>query len=89
MTSIQAYKDHIARLAGDMRGAEPEVALAVRVAGDGEEEKEDDDEEETDVDEFLSEHGFEFVDVSEEQSSRDAGLFGQGVCFILCGLDRR
>ncbi|KAJ7644198.1 hypothetical protein FB45DRAFT_897204 [Roridomyces roridus] len=72
-----AYKDHIARLAGDMRGAEPEVALAVRVASDGEKDEEQDDEEETDVDEFLSEHGFEFVDVSEEQSSRDEGPFGQ------------
>ncbi|KAF7288544.1 hypothetical protein HMN09_01383400 [Mycena chlorophos] len=76
----EAYKHHIERLAGDMNSYDPEVSLAVRVAStsaptDAEDESQDD----VDIDEFLSTHGFEFIDASEEQSessSLDDGIPG-------------
>ncbi|KAJ7505230.1 hypothetical protein B0H11DRAFT_410676 [Mycena galericulata] len=85
----EAYKHHITRLAGDMRGAEPEVALAVRVAlsrspeSATEDEDEDGEEEDANVDEFLSGHGFEFVDASETgtpaEGEDEDGPFAQGI----------
>ncbi|KAK0201815.1 hypothetical protein DFS33DRAFT_1350286 [Desarmillaria ectypa] len=66
----ETYKHHIHRLSKDLGGSEPEVSLAVRVsasAAPSEEDKEDEDEALEDasaVDEFLSSHGFEFVDAS-------------------------
>ncbi|KAJ7259534.1 hypothetical protein B0H12DRAFT_1108559 [Mycena haematopus] len=80
----EAYKHHVERLAGDMHGYEPEVALAVRVAANSaeSEDKEDDPEEdEADIDEFLSSSGFEFIDASEEtRSGEESGeLFSQGI----------
>jgi hypothetical protein len=57
-----------------MSGYEPEVALAVRVArmdgeGEGKNEDGDEEEEEAEIDEFLSESGFEFIDASGEEIS--------------------
>ncbi|KAJ6605683.1 hypothetical protein B0H10DRAFT_1886599 [Mycena sp. CBHHK59/15] len=83
----EAYKHHVARLAGDMSGYEPEVALAVRVAplGDVIEDGDDDEEEEeAEMDEFLSSNGFEFIDASEEplspgESDEELGSFSQGI----------
>ncbi|KAJ7761582.1 hypothetical protein DFH07DRAFT_815481 [Mycena maculata] len=92
----EAYKHHITRLAGDMRGAESEVALAVRVshlptthsasspeAEDEQAEEGEDDEEDGDIDEFLSSHGFEFVDASSalpsDANEDDDGAFSQGI----------
>ncbi|KAJ7147046.1 hypothetical protein C8R43DRAFT_1011638 [Mycena crocata] len=83
----EAYKHHVERLAGDVSGYEPEVALAVRVAalGDAEAGNEDDDDEEEDaeIDEFLSSNGFEFVDASEEtpvsEDPEEYGSFSQGI----------
>lgn len=74
------------RIAGDMSGYEPEVALAVRVApsGDAEPEKDSDDGEEEDdgeaeIDEFLSSNGFEFIDASDEMPAAEgSGPFSQG-----------
>ncbi|KAK0221925.1 hypothetical protein IW262DRAFT_1493652 [Armillaria fumosa] len=66
----ETYKHHIHRLSKDLGGSEPEVSLAVRVSTSttpSEEDKEDEDEASEDanaVDEFLSSHGFEFVDAS-------------------------
>ncbi|KAJ7695642.1 hypothetical protein B0H17DRAFT_1054969 [Mycena rosella] len=81
----EAYKHHVERLAGDMSGYEPEVALAVRLAPSGvpEADSEDDDEDEAEIDEFLSSNGFEFVDASEELSSpeedEESRPFSQGI----------
>ncbi|KAJ8080493.1 hypothetical protein PM082_017326 [Marasmius tenuissimus] len=66
-----AYKHHVVRFAQDLKGYDPEVSLAVRLppseSSDQSKGEEEDDEEksedETDTDEFLSEHGFEFIDV--------------------------
>ncbi|KAF7346440.1 hypothetical protein MSAN_01872000 [Mycena sanguinolenta] len=85
----EAYKHHVERLAGDMSGYEPEVALAVRVApGSTEpEDKEDGDDagdEDADIDEFLSSNGFEFIDASQEASSDDAEPFSQGGAGRIC-----
>ncbi|KAK0487365.1 hypothetical protein IW261DRAFT_611015 [Armillaria novae-zelandiae] len=66
----ETYKHHIHRLSKDLGGSEPEVSLAVRVSASttpSAEDKEDEDEASEDanaVDEFLSSHGFEFVDAS-------------------------
>ncbi|KAF8627450.1 hypothetical protein AX17_006264 [Amanita inopinata Kibby_2008] len=68
----EPYQSQVERLAQDLDGYEPEVSLAVRIrAADsqavakstaGEVEAEEDGE----VDEFLSSHGFEYIDVREE-----------------------
>ncbi len=82
-TVLQAYKHHIHRLSKDVAGAEPEVSLAVRLPGPlniSEEDKEDEEdasEETSIIDEFLSSHGFEFIDASdvapeEEEDGRSA-----------------
>ncbi|KAJ7288243.1 hypothetical protein C8J57DRAFT_1445663 [Mycena rebaudengoi] len=73
----EAYRDH------------PEVALAVRVArmdgeGEGKNEDEDEEEEEAEIDEFLSESGFEFIDASGEEISGEGeeplgSSFSQGI----------
>ncbi|KAF8158904.1 hypothetical protein K438DRAFT_2025967 [Mycena galopus ATCC 62051] len=77
----EAYKHHVERIAGDMSGYEPEVALAVRIApSNSTEEQDKDDEEEEDgaeIDEFLSSNGFEFIDASEETPHGDS--FSQGI----------
>ncbi|KAJ7095795.1 hypothetical protein B0H15DRAFT_827126 [Mycena belliarum] len=83
----EAWKHHVERLAGDMRGCEPEVALAVRLASVGVAEPDSDDDEDEDdaaIDEFLSENGFEFIDASEEahavdETEEDSGAFSQGI----------
>lgn len=70
-----------------MRGTEPEVALAVRAAPsrspEGTVAEDPELEEDADIDEFLSEHGFEFVDASGPQSpsgeaDEEGGAFAQG-----------
>ncbi|KAJ6585073.1 hypothetical protein B0H19DRAFT_409305 [Mycena capillaripes] len=83
----EAYKHHVERLAGDMSGYEPEVALAVRVTAlnSTEQDHEDDEaEEEAEIDEFLSSNGFEFIDASEGtppagESEDDSGPFSHGI----------
>ncbi|KAF7314431.1 hypothetical protein MKEN_00915900 [Mycena kentingensis (nom. inval.)] len=72
----EAYKHHIERLAHDMREHEPEVALAVRLppSETPPSDVEDEAEDETEIDEFLSSNGFEFIDVSEEAAEDDSGL---------------
>ncbi|KAJ7459935.1 hypothetical protein FB451DRAFT_1272061 [Mycena latifolia] len=85
----EAYKHHVERLAGDMSGYEPEVSLAVRLAPSGvaEADRDDDDGDETEIDEFLSLNGFEFIDASEETSLSSFGeteeesgsFFSQGI----------
>ncbi|KAF8919036.1 hypothetical protein CPB85DRAFT_1430188 [Mucidula mucida] len=55
----EAYKHHIHRLSKDVAGAEPEVSLADK------EDEEDASEETSIIDEFLSSHGFEFIDASD------------------------
>ncbi|KAJ6559102.1 hypothetical protein DFH09DRAFT_519530 [Mycena vulgaris] len=83
----EAYKHHVQRLAGDMRGYEPEVSLAVRLPPSGAAEADNDDNEEEDeaeIDEFLSSNGFEFIDTSEETSpsgeaEQESGSFSQGI----------
>lgn len=73
------------RIAGDMNGYEPEVALAVRVApsGDAEPEKDsndgdEEDDDEAEIDAFLSSNGFEFIDASETLAAEGSGPFSQG-----------
>ncbi|KAJ7819381.1 hypothetical protein B0H14DRAFT_1356865 [Mycena olivaceomarginata] len=82
----EAYKHHVERIAGDMSGYEPEVALAVRVApsGDAEPEKDshdgEEDDDEAEIDEFLSSNGFEFIDASDEMPAAEgSGPFSQGI----------
>ncbi|KAK0503927.1 hypothetical protein EDD18DRAFT_481625 [Armillaria luteobubalina] len=78
----ETYKHHIHRLSKDLGGSVPEVSLAVRVSTSTtppEEDKEDEDEASEDansVDEFLSSHGFEFVDASSggEQTEEIEGI---------------
>ncbi|KAK7056887.1 hypothetical protein VNI00_002604 [Paramarasmius palmivorus] len=72
-----AYKHHISRLAQDLKDLEPEVSLAVRLPTSSfppgsrpkaeVEDEEEKSEDENDTDEFLSSHGFEFVDVTQIQ----------------------
>ncbi|KAK0187898.1 hypothetical protein F5146DRAFT_1061246 [Armillaria mellea] len=82
----ETYKHHIHRLSKDLGGSEPEVSLAVRVSASttpSEEDKEDEDEALEDanaVDEFLSSHGFEFVDASGgEQAQEELEGFSNGI----------
>ncbi|KAJ7600717.1 hypothetical protein C8J56DRAFT_911093 [Mycena floridula] len=69
----QAFKHHILRIGQDMNGAEPEVSLAVMLSGSASAEADDDqsgpedDEDSNDIDEFLSSHGFEFIDATSGQ----------------------
>ncbi|KAF8073743.1 hypothetical protein FPV67DRAFT_1446621 [Lyophyllum atratum] len=74
--STQSYKHHVSRIAQDLSGFEPEVCLAVRIPphtslppiaspAPDEGEQEDDSE----IDAFLSSHGFEFIDATEGQPS--------------------
>jgi len=76
LKSTQSYKHHVSRIAQDLSGFEPEVCLAVRtppqtlppqMASPAPDEGEEEDDSE--IDAFLSSHGFEFIDATEEQAS--------------------
>lgn len=60
----QPYRDNVERIAQDLTGCEPEVCLAVRVSHLSSR-----DEDDSEIDAFLSSHGFEYVDATREQSS--------------------
>lgn len=66
-TTQQPYKDDIRRIAQDLTGCEPEVCLAVKVPPVLSESADEDDSE---IDAFLSSHGFEYVDATEKESSQ-------------------
>lgn len=55
----QKYQDHVPSLASRLQSHDPEVSLAVRFTGDKTSHSDDD---EDGLDEFLSSHGFEYVD---------------------------
>jgi hypothetical protein len=63
----QPYQDDIQRISQDLTGCEPEVCLAVRVPHLSSSSVDEDD---SVIDAFLSSHGFEYVDATQEQSSR-------------------
>ena len=54
---VQQFQQHVERLSRLLSQHEPEVSLAVKIPGTGEADDEG-------VDEFLSSHGFEFIDAS-------------------------
>lgn len=66
----EPYRDGIERIAQDLTGCEPEVCLAVRVPHLPSESVAED---ESEIDAFLSSHGFEYVDATEERPSRPSG----------------
>jgi len=63
----QPYQHDIERISQDLTGREPEVCLAVRVPHLQSDPVDEDDSE---IDAFLSSHGFEYVDATEEKSSQ-------------------
>ncbi|GLB38378.1 putative alpha and gamma adaptin binding protein p34 [Lyophyllum shimeji] len=70
----ESYKHHISRIAQDLSGCQPEVCLAVRIPSQtpdivslASDEGEEDD---TEIDGFLSSHGFEYIDAAEERQSQ-------------------
>lgn len=81
----ETYKHHIHRLSKDLGGSEPKVSLAVRVSASktpSEEDNEDEDEALEDanaVDEFLSSHGFEFVDASGGEQAEELEGISNGI----------
>ncbi|KAH9933213.1 uncharacterized protein BXZ73DRAFT_101176 [Epithele typhae] len=59
----EPYREHIPAIANKIRAYDPEVALAVRFGvGDAADPPPGTNEDEDGLDEFLSEHGFEFVE---------------------------
>ena len=58
----QPYRDNVERIAQDLTGCGPEVCLAVRVPH-----LLSRDEDDSEIDTFLSSHGFEYVDATKEQ----------------------
>lgn len=69
----QSYKHHVERIAQDLDGCEPEVCLAVRLPSQrlptpSASEKEGEDEDDSELDAFLSSHGFEYIDAIEQPS---------------------
>ncbi|KAF9013207.1 hypothetical protein BDQ17DRAFT_1536897 [Cyathus striatus] len=63
----EAYKHHIERLSQGLDGHEPEVSLAVRIRSDNKPADRDDEaEDNSTIDEFLSSHGFEYIDAARE-----------------------
>ncbi|KAJ7175946.1 hypothetical protein C8R46DRAFT_1080139 [Mycena filopes] len=79
------FRHHVARLAGDVSGYEPEVSLAVRLAPSGSTEEEGSEEDEAEVDEFLSSNGLRIYrrfgrkSPLSEDSEEDSGTFSQGI----------
>ncbi|KAF9468494.1 hypothetical protein BDZ94DRAFT_1208571 [Collybia nuda] len=77
----QSYQDDITRISQEMTDFEPEVCLAIKVSPistsvdspsrDGD----DDVEDNSDVDSFLSSHGFEYIDATKE-ASKSSGSEG-------------
>ncbi|KAG6915148.1 hypothetical protein DXG01_013043 [Tephrocybe rancida] len=76
----ESYKHHIERIAQDLSGSEPEVCLAVRLApqtssrpaSPASEEEETETEDDSDIDGFLSSHGFEYIDASKKDIAQGA-----------------
>ncbi|KIY46740.1 hypothetical protein FISHEDRAFT_60138 [Fistulina hepatica ATCC 64428] len=81
----EAYKHHIERMASDIERHGPEVCLAIRVPATQRaipnEDKDEGVEEDADIDDFLSSHGFEFIDAfSEPDTTRTDDLHAsQGI----------
>ncbi|KAF8631697.1 hypothetical protein AX15_002246 [Amanita polypyramis BW_CC] len=67
--SGEAYQDHVERLAQDMQGHEPEVSLAVKIHAESSTTTNGEEEEEGELDEFMSSHGFEYVNVTDDDGS--------------------
>lgn len=66
---LQSYKHHVERIHQDLAECEPEVCLAVRIPQDSSVpfEAEDEPEDDSEIDAFLSSHGFEYIDVTQAQ----------------------
>ncbi|KAF5382752.1 hypothetical protein D9615_002897 [Tricholomella constricta] len=87
----ESYKHHIERIAHDLSGCEPEVCLAVRTQPQGlptptsEEDDQVEVEDDSEIDAFLSSHGFEYIDATKEPSSRSgeedsaSNLWSEGI----------
>ncbi|KAG9227699.1 hypothetical protein CCMSSC00406_0000655 [Pleurotus cornucopiae] len=79
-----SYRDHVVRIANDISTRQPDVALAVRMPRSSSgNEISTEVEEDGEIDEFLSSHGFEFIDgeVEYQRSDRteDEGLPDHGI----------
>lgn len=79
----KSYRDHVVRIANDISTRQPDVALAVRMPRSSPgNESSTEVEEDGEIDEFLSSHGFEFIDgeVEHQRSERteDEGLPDHG-----------
>jgi hypothetical protein len=82
----QPYKDDIKRIAQDMMDCEPEVGLAIKVPpiasstiSPSQEVDEIELEDDSEVDTFLSSHGFEYIDATEEGSLSSKSDEGKGI----------
>lgn len=71
-STVQPYKEHVPAIATKLRQHDPEVSLAVRFSGA----VRSAEEEEEGLDEFLSTHGFEYVDG--DRSGRRPTRDGEG-----------
>lgn len=69
LKTSQSYKHHVERISQDLAGHEPEVCLAVRIPPESiiSLEKEDEPEDDSEIDAFLSSHGFEYIDAVQVQ----------------------
>ncbi len=79
----KSYRDHVVRIANDISARHPDVALAVRMPRSSpENEISTEVEEDGEIDEFLSSHGFEFIDGQVEhqrhERAEDEGLIDHG-----------
>lgn len=79
----KSYRDHVVRIASDISTRQPDVALAVRMPRPSpENEVSTEVEEDGEIDEFLSSHGFEFIDGEVEhqrhERAEDEGLRDHG-----------
>lgn len=74
LNHTQSYKHHIERLAQDLSGYEPEVSLAVRVKQESPPSDPDDEvEDNSEIDEYLSSKGFEYIDATQESKLKPTG----------------
>ncbi|KAL4267582.1 hypothetical protein AB1N83_002806 [Pleurotus pulmonarius] len=79
-----SYRDHVVRIANDISARQPDVALAVRMPRSSpENEISTEVEEDGEIDEFLSSHGFEFingeVEYQRHERTEDEGLPEHGI----------
>ncbi|KII90545.1 hypothetical protein PLICRDRAFT_157752 [Plicaturopsis crispa FD-325 SS-3] len=82
----EPYKEHIQRLSNDLASHDPEVTLAVRLPLSDPSTLPKNEEEEDTIDDFLSTHGFEFVDV--DHSGPDTSIVYPHTTLDHAGLPR-